>query len=401
VVATDPYDHGVGHPWDEITLAELHERRSAKWRRYPADVLPAWVAEMDLPLAEPVRSALADLVRRSDTGYMDPFSDRTARAWGGFAARAWGHRIDPSLASVVPDVVRGLEAVLAVTAPTGAPVVVDSPSYPPFVDVLAVTGRPMVRVALVRGADERWVPDLEAVEAAYASGARVHLLCNPHNPTGTVLRADELQALADVADRYGVLVVADEIHAPLVRKGVRFRPFASLDHPVARRAVTLGSASKAWNLAGLKCALLLGGPDGGAELLGALPKEVTLGASLFGQVATEAALEDGGPWLAELRGYLDAGVDRLDALLTEHLPDVRWTRPEGTYLAWLDCRALGLEGDEAIDPASAFLKRGRVALGVGTDFGPEGAGHVRLTAAVPHPLLDEVVRRMASALPRR
>jgi len=128
---------------------------------------------------------------------------------------------------------------------------------------------------------------------------------------------------------------------------------------------------------------------------------VTLAPSLFGQVATEAALEHGGPWLAELRGYLDAGADRLDELVSEHLPDVRWTRPEGTYLAWLDCRALGPEGDEEVDPATAFLERGRVALGVGTDFGPERAGHVRLTAAVPRPLLEEVVRLMASALPHR
>lgn len=391
----------MGHPWDAITLAELHQRRSAKWRRYPADVLPAWVAEMDLPLAEPVRAALVDLVERSDTGYMDPFGDRTARAWAGFAARAWGQQVDPSLARVVPDVVRGLEAVLAVTAPAGAPVVVDSPSYPPFVDVLAGTGRPMVRTSLVRGADGRWVPDLEAVESAYASGARVHLLCNPHNPTGTVLRADELLVLADLADRYGVLVVADEIHAPLVRRGVQFTPFGALDHPAAGRAVTLVSASKAWNLAGLKCALLLGGPDGGAELLGALPKELPVGASLFGQVATEVALEHGGPWLAQLHDYLDAGLDRLAALTAEHLPELRWTRPEGTYLAWLDCRGLGFEGGEAVDPAAAFLERGRLALGVGTDFGPEGVGHVRLTAAVPHPLLDEIVRRMGAALPGR
>jgi cystathionine beta-lyase len=391
----------LDHPWDAVTLADLRRRRSAKWRRYPQDVLPAWVAEMDLPLAEPVRAALADLVERSDTGYVDSFGDRTARAWAGYAERTWGQRLDPGLARVVPDVVRGLEVALAAVSPVGAPVVVDSPSYPPFVHVLEATGRPMVRVPLVRGADQRWVPDLEAVAAAYAAGARVHLLCNPQNPTGSVLRPDELLALADLAERHGVLVVADEIHAPLVRQGVRFTPFAALDHPAARRAVTLVSASKAWNLAGLKCALLLAGDDGGADLLSAVPAEATFGASLFGQVATEAALTDGGPWLAELLAYLDTGFERLDALLTEHLPGVRWTRPEGTYLAWLDCRGLGLAGDEAVNPAAAFLSRGRVALGTGTDFGPEGAGHVRLTAGVPRPLLDELVRRMAAALPGR
>jgi cystathionine beta-lyase len=389
----------MGHPWDAVTLAELGRRRSAKWRRYPPDVVPAWVAEMDLPLAEPVRAALADLVERSDTGYVDAFSDRTARAWAGYAERSWGQRLDPALARVVPDVLSGLAVALAALAPEGAPVVVDSPCYPPFAHMLAATGRPMVRVPLVRGADDRWVPDLDAVAAAYAAGARVHLLCNPQNPTGTVLRPDELLALADLADRHGVQVVADEIHAPLVRQGVTFTPFSALDHPAARRAVTVVAASKAWNLAGLKCALLLGGPDGGADLLGAVPAEATFGASLFGQVATEAALDHGGPWLADVVAYLDAGLDRLDALLAEHLPGVRWTRPEGTYLAWLDCRGLGLEADEALDPAAAFLERGRVALGVGTDFGPQGVGHVRLTTAVPHPLLDEIVRRMAAALP--
>ncbi|HEU4676454.1 MAG TPA: aminotransferase class I/II-fold pyridoxal phosphate-dependent enzyme, partial [Motilibacteraceae bacterium] len=230
-------------------------------------------------------------------------------------------------------------------------------------------------------------------------GARVHLLCNPQNPTGTVLRPAELLALAELAERHGVLVVADEIHAPLTRVGVSFTPFASLDHPAARRAVTLVSASKAWNLAGLKCALLLAGPDGGRELLAAVPHEVTLGASLFGQLATEAALDGGRPWLEELRDYLDAGLDRLGRLLAEHLPQVRWQRPEGTYLAWLDCRGVatgGPPGSEG-EPTTRFLDRGRVSLGAGLDFGPEGAGHVRLTTAVPHPVLDEIVRRMSTA----
>lgn len=383
--------------WDQITLDQLRVRRSAKWRRDPADVLPAWVAEMDLPLAASVREALLAAVERSDTGYMDPFGLRTQEAWARWAYDAWEQRLDPSLARVVPDVVHGLEAVLAAVSPAGAPVVVDSPCYPPFVDVLGATGRPMVRVPLARDAEGRSVPDLDAVAAAYRAGARVHLLCNPQNPTGTVLRPHELLALAELADRHGVLVVADEIHAPLTRAGVAFTPFAALDHPAARRAVTLVSASKAWNLAGLKCALLLGGRDGGAALLEALPHEVTLGASLFGQLATEAALDGGRQWLEDLRGYLDTGLDRLGRLLAEQLPQVRWQRPEGTYLAWLDCRDLPL-GEAGLDPAALFLERGRVSLGAGTDFGPEGAGHVRLTAAVPRPLLDQIVARMAAAL---
>lgn len=392
---------GAREDWDGITLEQLRSRRSAKWRRDPADVLPAWVAEMDLPLAGAVQDALLSAVRRSDTGYMDPFGLGTQEAWARWAHEAWGQQLDPSLALVVPDVVRGLETVLATLSPAGAPVVVDSPCYPPFVDVLAATGRPMVRVPMARDGAGRQVPDLDAVEAAYRSGARVHLLCNPQNPTGTVLRPAELLALAELAERHGVLVVADEIHAPLTRLGVRFTPFAALEHPAARRAVTLVSASKAWNLAGLKCALLLAGPDGGRELLAAVPHEVTLGASLFGQLATEAALGAGRDWLETLRGYLDDGLDRLDRLLAQQLPQVRWHRPEGTYLAWLDCRELpwgavpgSVPGEE---PAARFLDRGRVSLGAGLDFGPEGAGHVRLTTAVPHPVLDEIVRRMAAA----
>ncbi|MGN6331421.1 MAG: MalY/PatB family protein [Motilibacteraceae bacterium] len=397
----------MDHPWDQITLAQLRDRRSAKWRRDPADALPAWVAEMDLPLAGAVREALVAAVERSDTGYMDPFGLRTQEAWARWAHDAWGQSLDPSLAVVVPDVVRGLEAVLSAPtpalSPAGAPVVVDSPCYPPFVDVLAATGRPMVRVPMARDAEGRHVPDLDAVAAAYRAGARVHLLCNPQNPTGTVLRPAELLGLAELAERHDVLVVADEIHAPLTRAGVAFTPFASLDHPAARRAVTLVSASKAWNLAGLKCALLLAGPDGGRELLEAVPHEVTLGASLFGQLATEAALDGGRAWLEELRGYLDAGLDRLDRLLTEQLPQVRWQRPEGTYLAWLDCRGLpgGAPRSEVggeVEPAARFLDLGRVSLGAGLDFGPEGAGHVRLTTAVPHPVLDEIVRRMSAAV---
>ncbi|ASW55888.1 MalY/PatB family protein [Plantactinospora sp. KBS50] len=380
---TDPAD-----PLSALTLDQLRRRTSVKWRRFPPDVLPLWVAEMDVPLAEPIVRALTDAIAMGDTGY--PWGTRYADALAGFAAGHWDWRIDPDRTAIVPDVMLGVVEMLKLVTGDGDAVVLNPPVYPPFYQFVAHCGRRVVEAPL--GADGRL--DLAGLATAFRSATTgghraAYLLCSPHNPTGTVHTRDELSAVAQLADRYGVRVVADEIHAPLVPAGARFVPYLTV--PGGDDGLALLSASKAWNLAGLKAALAVAGPAAAADLA-RLPEEVGHGPSHLGIIAHSAALSEGGRWLAGLLAGLDRNRRLLADLLAERLPAVGYRPPEGTYLAWLDCRGLDL-GD---DPAAVFLERGRVALNSGPEFGTGGAGHVRFNLATAPENIVEAVDRMAA-----
>lgn len=362
-----------------------------KWRAYPDDVLPLWVAEMDVPLAEPVVRALTEALALGDTGY--PAGTGYAEALAGFADKRWGWD-GPAVerTAIVPDVMLGVVEMLKLVTGPGDPVVVNSPVYPPFYQFVEHMDRQVIEAPL--GADLRI--DLDVLEATFrrvTEGGRraAFLLCSPHNPTGTAHTADELSDVAALADRHGVRVVADEIHAPLTAGGVEFVPYLSV--PGAESGLSLMSASKAWNLAGLKAALAIAGPAAAADLA-RLPEEVSHGPSHLGIIAHSAALRDGTGWLDALLAGLDDNRRLLVDLLAEHLPAITYRPGEATYLAWLDCRALGLDED----PADVFLHRGRVALNSGTPFGTGGAGHVRLNLATSPELIAEGVRRMVTAL---
>jgi cysteine-S-conjugate beta-lyase len=381
----------VDNPLSRLTLAELRERRSIKWRRYDPEVLPLWVAEMDTPLAEPITEALRAAVERSDTGYAHP--GRLAEAFAGFARRRYGWDPDPARMTVVPDVVNGLAAVLQVVSRPDDGVVVNTPVYPPFFSFVASVGRRIVPSPLRRGDDGAYALDLDALDRDLAQpDVAVYLLCNPHNPTGLVLSRDELAAAAGIAGRHGVQIIADEIHAPLTYPGVVHTPLATVPEPAAQASIVLVSASKAWNLPGLKAALAVGGGPEGWERLSALPVEVTFGTGLFGVLAGEAAFDGGEPWLDALIAGLDVNRRLLADLLAERLPEVGYVPPDATFLAWLDLRALGL-GD---DPAEEILRRG-VALTSGPLFGDPGRGHARLNLGTSPEILTEAVRRMGDA----
>lgn len=382
---------GEPNPLHALTLDRLRCRTSVKWRAYPADVLPLWVAEMDVPLAEPVVNALTEALALGDTGY--PAGTGYAEALAGFAEKRWGrHGLAVERTAIVPDVMLGAVEMLKLVTGPGDPVVVNSPVYPPFYQFVEHMDRQVIEAPL--GADLRIDLDTldETFQRATTGGRRAaFLLCSPHNPTGTVHTADELAAVAALADRHGVRVVADEIHAPLTAGGVDFVPYLSV--PGAESGLSLMSASKAWNLAGLKAALALAGPAAAADLA-RLPEEVSHGASHLGIIAHSAALREGTAWLDALLAGLDDNRRLLTDLLAEHLPAITYRPGDATYLAWLDCRALGL-GD---DPAEVFLRRGRVALNSGIPFGTGGAGHVRLNLATSPELITEGVRRMTAAL---
>jgi cystathionine beta-lyase len=388
-----PWDQsGEPNPLRALTPDQLRRRTSMKWRTYPADVLPLWVAEMDVPLAAPVVRAVTRAMELGDTGY--PVGTAYAEALAAFAGKRWDwDDLAVERTAIVPDVMLGVVEMLKLVTGPGDPVIVNPPVYPPFYQFVTHLDRRVVEAPL--GPDLRI--DLGVLEEefrrAVTGGARAaFLLCSPHNPTGTVHTAGELTAVAALAERYGVRVVADEIHAPVVTTpGTRFVPYLSV--PGAERGLSLMSASKGWNLAGLKAALAVAGP-GAADDLARMPEEVGHGPSHVGVLAHTAALRDGTAWLDAVLAGLDENRRLLTGLLAERLPGVVHRPGDATYLAWLDCRALGV-GD---DPAEVFLDRGRVALSSGLPFGSGGAGHVRLNLATSPEVLTEAVRRMASVL---
>ncbi len=375
------------------TEAELRrDRTSVKWMAYPPDVLPLWVAEMDAAPCPPVVEAVTAAMARGDTGY--GWAPRYAAEVARYAGSAWGWSVDPSAMLVVTDVMIGASELLRLLTDEGGPVVVSPPVYDSFFGFVEAVGRRRMDAPLTPGG--RLDPEaLRRVFAeATARGERAaYLLCNPQNPTGVVHTPAELGALAALAAEFGVRVVADEIHAPLVHPGgATFTPYLTV--PGAEDAFSVFSPSKGWNLAGLKSAVVVAG-SGARDDLAGLHEVHTHGSSHLGEIAHVAAMRDGGPWLEQLLDELVANRELLARLLAEHLPAVRWVPPEATYLAWLDCRALGL-GD---DPAAVFREQGRVALGSGPRYDHSGGqGFVRLNLATSPAILEEAVRRMASVL---
>jgi cystathionine beta-lyase len=382
----------VHHPFDDVTEATLRRRSSAKWAVYAADVLPAWVAEMDYPIAEPMKRVLHAAIDDDDCGYASPGG--LGEAFAPWAKAKWGWEVRPEDVHVVCDVVTGLAEILRVATKPGDGVVIEPPVYHPFASTVQQLARVVVAAPLARH-EGGYAPDLDAIERAYASGARVHLLCSPHNPSGIVYPEAALLRIAELADRYGVLVLSDEIHAPLTLPGAVHRPFPSVSAAAARRSIVLTSASKSWNLAGLKAAVMVAGSDESRAILARLPPETPYHAGHLGVLAGRAAFLEGEAWLASTVAILDRNRTLLGGLLREHMPTVRYVPPQAGYLAWLDCSALGL-GD---DPARAFLGRGKVALSSGPIFGAEGAGFARLNIGTTRSLLEEAVRRMASVRP--
>ena len=377
--------------FEDLDLDRLRRRRSEKWQMHPPDVLPAFIAEMDYDMAEPVLAALRTALDLSDCGYAA--LDGIGATFAEFAASRHGWTVDPGLVHLVPDVMAGVDALLNLATEPGDGVVINTPVYPPFFKHIGFARRRLVEVPLVQ-VNGRWELDFGGLEAAFAAGARGYLLCNPHNPTGRVFSAEDLSRIAALADRYGVLVMADEIHASLTLPGARHTPFVSLGGAAAEHGVTLASASKAFNVAGLKGAVAVAGSATTQRLLGRLPESCHYGAGLFGVLASLAAWSSGADWLDALLGQLDHARAEFGRLLGERLPGARYVPPEASYLAWVDCAGLGL-GPE---PAQVFLDRGRVALGRGLDFGAPGDGFARVTIGTSSALLSAIVDRMTAAV---
>jgi cystathionine beta-lyase len=373
------------------SLEALRKRTSEKWVAYPADVLPLFVAEMDYPLAPVVADALIDRVRASDTGYVaSPLP--AATAFAGFASRRWGWEVDPTGILTTTDVSVGIVETLRQVLSPGDGVVVMPPVYPPFFEMVPEAGGRVVAVPLVDDGTS-WSIDLDGVEEALSAGARAILLCNPHNPLGLVHSAESLEALAELAARFDATVVSDEVHSPLTHSGVTFTPFLSVSDAAREHGMTIVAASKAFNLAGAKCALIVAASARSRAILDGMDEEVMWRTSILGLHATVAAFEHGDDWLDGAIAAIEGNRDMLGHLLAMQLPDVGYRPPAAGYLAWLDFRAL--EWGE--DPSIRALSDARVALNAGPTFGPQGTGFARLNFACGPEVLMEAVVRLAGA----
>ena len=373
------------------SLSELRKRRSEKWRSFPEDVLPLPVAEMDFPIAKPIRDVLIDMVKRSDTGYSvtDP---ELPRAFANFAKRNWDWTVNQDQFYVATDVgVAGIEVLRLWTQP-GDKVVVNTPVYLNFFNWIKEAKCEVVDAPLKHLGDA-WALDLAGLEDAFAAGAKAYILCHPHNPVGHVFTLDELEKIAELAKKYNVLVISDEIHAPLIFNETKFIPYLNVSDTARETGVCITSASKAWNLAGLKCAQIVADDSVINDRLALLPALLSERASLFGVWAGIAAYNQGEPWIKAVLKNIDDNRHYLAKLLKKHLPEAKYTVPNGTYLAWIDLSAYGQD-----EVTQLLLDKGRVALSNGSLFGGVGKDFVRLNLATSKEIIKDAVLRMASVL---
>ena len=377
-------------PLTTYSLEQLRTRTSEKWRHYEPDVLPLWVAEMDSTIAPGVTEVLQRALTEADTGYAS--GNDYGLAFAEFSAARWNWSVDEQDTIPVIDVMRGIGDVIRLATEPGAPVVITPPVYYPFARVVEAFGRTLINAPL----DARGRLNPETLEAACAEAAAMGkggliLISNPHNPTGVAHTRAELEWLAEIANRHGLRIVADEIHAPLILAGHEFVPI--LEVAGAESAIVVTSASKSFNLAALKAGLIVGGPAS-RDLLRQWRTQISNGASHWGMLAHAAAYRTGGAWLEEVVADIAHNSALLTDLVAKHLPGASYQPLESTYLAWVDCRELGLGND----PAATFLEKGRVAFSSGPVFGEGGAGFVRINIATSPEILAEALRRAGSVL---
>jgi cysteine-S-conjugate beta-lyase len=375
---------------------ELIDRRhteSQKWNTYAPDILPMWVADMDFPSPEPVIRALHERVEHGIFGYAyDPPGLRQAVVQWLEERHAW--QVQPEDLVFNPGVITGFNLVCHTFAEAGNGVLMQTPIYPPILEAPEKFGLLRQDAGLVRISDGSYVVDWDDFEAAITADTRIFILCNPHNPVGRVYTREELAHMAEICLRKGVLICSDEIHCDLVFSGHSHIPIASLDPEVARHTITLMAPSKTFNIAGLKCSVaIIQNPDLRKQFLdgrqGLVPR-----VNMLGMAAALAAYQEGGDWLDELLVYLQANRDYLYDYVNAQLPQISMVKPEGTYLAWLDCHRAGIEGNLC----EFFIREGRVALNDGPTFGPGGEGFVRLNFGCPRQMLTQALEQMQTAI---
>jgi len=369
---------------------------STKWRRYDRngdeDVLPLWLADMDFAAPDPVIHALEECVAHGVFGYGRP-PDGLREVIQERLDRLYSWRVETDDIFFLPGVVTGFNLACRIVGAPGDEVLVEAPVYPPMLSAPGNAGRTCKVVPLAEGR-ERYEHDLNAFERAITEHTSLFLLCNPHNPVGRVFERAELQRLAEMCLRHNIVICSDEIHCDLVFQGHPHVPIASLAPEVAAQTITFFAPSKTYNVAGLYCSVgVIQNPDLRTRLQQA-GKGMVPSVNIFGYTAALAAYRDGQEWLDALLIYLEANRDYLLDYIATYLPGIKCQQPEGTFLAWLDCREAGIPGN----PHQFFLERAGVALNDGPPFGAGGEGFVRLNFGCPRATLTEALERMRVAL---
>jgi cysteine-S-conjugate beta-lyase len=382
--------------FDFDTIVERRGTDSNKWHKYGPDVLPLWVADMDFLSPPAVIAALRARVDHGVFGYLREGAPELVEVFTERCRKRYGWDVPPDAVMLMPGVNPANNVAARAVCEAGDGIVIQAPTYPPLQRVPLNVGLVVRYPAVVRGAT-RYEVDFDAFERSIRPATKAFLLCNPHNPVGRVYTRPELERFAEICLRHGLAVIADEIHCDLVYTGHEHVPMASLDPEVAARTLTLMAPSKTFNQAGLKASVaIVTDPALRERFQGARKDMVQPTANVLGYTAMVAAYRDGGPWHDALLRYLEASRDFLAQYVTRHLPGVTMLKPEGTYLAWLDCRQTGIA-----DPFTHFLQRAKVALSDGKTFGAAGDGFVRLNFGTPRAILAEALGRMAEALAAR
>jgi cystathionine beta-lyase len=388
--------------FDEVINRRVSE--SYKWREYPEDVLPLFVADMDFRSPEPVARALSAYIDEGVFGYPRGLHahDRVqvhelVRLVVDRMAHRYRWRITPDDVVLIPGVVPGLNiACHSFAASSNAEqraVLVQPPVYPPILAAPTNAHLQRVESPLHRENDGSYSIDWDSFRLGVARNTGLFVLCNPHNPVGRVFHRHELERMAEICLSANATICADEIHSDLLFDGHTHIPIASLDPEIARHTITLIAPSKTFNLAGLQCAF---GIIPNSELrrqFRSAYEGLVPSVNAMGLIGAEAAYRDGQSWLDQLLPYLQANRDFLWDFVQREFAGMRMTKPEGTYLAWLDCRELRLD-----NPYEFFLEHARVALNNGRTFGTGGSGFVRLNFGCPRSILEEALNRMKLSL---
>lgn len=384
--------------FDVLTTEALKARGTQKWNRYPADVLPMWIAEMDYPTAPPVLEAVKRTVAADGFGYAE-IDQRVPEAFAAFARRRLGMTVNPEWTTVVPHVLAGIEVALDALAPK-APVVVPTPTYAHFLVIPGLVGREAVEVPLLEDKDatdvnEHWKFDLDGIARAFADGARSIILCQPYNPVGKVFSREELAALAEIVASYDGFVISDEIHAPLTDPGVQHVAYAEASETAAGHCATVTSASKSFSMPGMPCATVILHTERTAKVFrDNAPDDHLYGATTLGVESHIAAFTEGDEWLDQVRAQVQANAQQAKRFVDAELPGVRYTPGQATYFAWLDFR----ETPIADDPAGWLLEHGKVAMNSGAAFGGAGKGWTRLNLATDPERLADGLQRIKKGL---
>ena len=375
-----------------LTLAELRKRKSVKWRHFPSNVLPLPVAEMDFPTAPKIKAALTDMVERSDTGYLGPFPE-LFDAFANFSAKRWGWQVDTKQMRIATDVGVGIVEIMRTLIKPGEKVMLNSPVYENIWRWVSEVHATTVDTPLSED-NLSYKLDLAAIEKEYQNGVKVHILCHPHNPVGVIFSKDQLSDLADLAKKYQVVILSDEIHAPLTYDAKSYTPFLNVSQNAKEVGITITSASKSFNLAGLKCALIITDSIKLQERINVMPPAVTWRASLFGAVASTAAYAESVDWLDGVLITLDQNRKLVEKLIATKAPAIKYRIPDFGYLAWLDLSALAL-GE---DPAAVILEKGKLAVNGGVLYGPKHKSFVRLNFGTSPEIITEAFDRLANCL---